>query len=607
MKNKNLLTLICVFLLSLTFLNAKALDENLNFEDLYSELPSSWSWHKNNVEFLKDTLQLKGIPILHITKKVKVYKENPFSEKSGFRLFRYLPIRDTTIQNSTVELNLNARNMNYYNSSFIVLGLDDNDEVIFSDSIQIVSDDQWHNYKSIIKIAGINILYIEVMGTDEILNFNEEYLQVSDSSNIWIKAIDIKTHGQSPQDIEAEEKINSEAFCNELKKDLCFFEEFNEMLFPDNTHIIAFGETVHGSETINSFVFDKIREMIEFQDLKLVMLELPIAELLFWNLYINNELDTDIDSLLQEMPMALSPSVVKDFLKWLRSYNLNQTKKVNIFGFDSVLPEYGKYAVAEYIEFLNLNSPLADTLLFNVRFGRYDYAKDFLNKRLPDFKQLLGKEELDLLTLLLRDDYAKQYINQKHLHDRGISFYYNRDYLMWQNVQFALKYYLDNAQSNKVVLCGHLGHLNKKFNYSTPLEPSLGYYVQQAFKEQYYVYAIITGKGRVSTFYRSLDLSQHWSKDELPPPDDLSLEACLLSQKKDVLFFEVKNKKIFPNIRFNSLHFPWRLNHQDSYVFIKESSGFEIPESWPKTKEEESIFYEKLHKYNFDALMELWK
>ncbi len=63
--------------------------------------------------------------------------------------------------------------------------------------------------------------------------------------------------------------------------------------------ILALGETIHGTQTMNDLAFSLIKERIEHHNCKLVLFELPLEETLYLNRYVKNDERYTLDFILR--------------------------------------------------------------------------------------------------------------------------------------------------------------------------------------------------------------------------------------------------------------------------------------------------------------------
>lgn len=142
-----------------------------------------------------------------------------------------------------------------------------------SDSISIISDGSWKNFTAAITSdQGFEILTIEIKA-------KEEFKIKKNWVNLWVDNLQIILDGTNLYDYKNNDKsFSKEEYddvnnCIELTPSLTIPQNTNEK---NNSKIVGFGESVHGSKEINRSVFNNIIALIQNQNCRLVLLEVPI-------------------------------------------------------------------------------------------------------------------------------------------------------------------------------------------------------------------------------------------------------------------------------------------------------------------------------------------
>jgi erythromycin esterase-like protein len=169
-----------------------------------------------------------------------------------------------------------------------------------------------------------------------------------------------------------------------------------------------------------------------------------------------------------------------------------------------------------------------------------------------------------------------------------------RDSIMYESVVFGVDHFLHEGE--KAVIYSHMIHLNKKHRSSfTPLDSSLGSFLSQKYKNDFYLIGFLTGEGTRSSYDRVFNPADSSYKEifhavnRLYSPPIGSLEKMCMRTQKSIFFSTllpgdqdgvVLLRRVGRDVRdpqFEYANIPGRM---DAYVFIRENTGFQIPPSW---------------------------
>lgn len=537
---------------------------------------SPWHIFGDNFIILSDSTNLINgkIPILIKNRDDSKVFDHTIKNNS-FIISQFIKIESPI---SDVRISLDSRSLNYDNLSMVLYCLDKNEEVIAKDSIQILSNDNW--IKSRLKIEhidNIELLCIEIKGSASFLNLNEN------ESKLWLDKISLCVDSlnilQLNQENNNQENLLDSAsiifLSQEDKNDLNRIPDFN------NHKIIAFGESIHGSETVNCLVFNCIRELIENEKCKVVLLEYYFSEVMLWNLYVQGLTQIQIDSLFVDQAFLYSPNVLKEFLVWLKDYNLHTNEKVNIVGIDIGSKMQESRGIFECIENMSVKNEILDSLLFFTSNTKFADAIKLINNN-EQLKDILGNNQYNILKQ------SFYYYGELGYYPNFNNYISIRDSAMWLNAKFALGNLLKN-DSEKVVLYSHISHANKMYSLPINFKKSLGNYLNNNFGSQYYVVGVFAGMGTYTTWHDTILTTENY----LSVPPIGSLENQLMKINNEFFFVPLTHQSSIQLMRFqgaayNDLQFSFGSisRRMDGCFFIRKSNGFSIPSTWPKTRNE---------------------
>jgi len=301
-----------------------------------------------------------------------------------------------------------------------------------------------------------------------------------------------------------------------------------------NKRVLALGETLHGSATLANIAFEITKDQIRNNNCRLVMMEIPIDEAIYLNLYIQGKLpDSSINDLRERTKFLLAIVPIEeyiDFYQWLREYNKTALDKVTFLGFDIIQPSMMRdvLPLVEYV-MAYLDNDTRDLLvpLIELMYRSFDKATEYINSHSSSLSDLFGEEDFTLFKFCWEESLKVEKIlfsvkNAPYMYDRDLK----RDYHMWLNTKMILNTYKND--SAKIVVMGHDAHLNKLRNSDqTAYNRSFGYYLAEYFKENYQVIALTAGQGE-----RIAQSRQYTYNDILPTAIDNSFEK--IAQEIDV-------------------------------------------------------------------------
>ena len=256
--------------------------------------------------------------------------------------------------------------------------------------------------------------------------------------------------------------------------------------------ILAVGETVHGTKTMNAVAMDIMKERILKHQCRLVMLELPMESIFSINRYVKNDPRFKYSYISNCIDNSLLGEPTKAFIEWLKQYNATHDNSVSLLGFDTNL-EWVQSQINLFNFFYTLNdgkkSPemkkICEAVLYDMDpFSKRDVAA--LIDSSDVVKNCLQKDEL----MLVRKGVRLMQWFAKHRMRFG-----QRDTLMAQFVQFAIDSVF--PKETVVTMYAHTGHLN----YSQTIEPahpnyySAGHYLKEKFGENYRCIDLTTYQG----------------------------------------------------------------------------------------------------------------
>ncbi|WP_163264462.1 erythromycin esterase family protein [Dysgonomonas sp. 216] len=382
--------------------------------------------------------------------------------------------------------------------------------------------------------------------------------------------------------------------------------------FLGTKQIIGIGETLHGSESLNKFAFEFIKDQIINNNCGYVLVELPIDMAMTFNMYVQGQITGEAMKYLHQNfknYIHISDSVFFDFLQWLRAYNENTTKKVLFWGVDKDHRLMGHSYCFDYLFAVfksnRVNGQKLLPLLKLVHNFKEDYNSIFsyIDRNEAMLNEILGKQNLKLFIYTFRQylDNLSIYYDTKREREKYAQIAF-RDKLLFKNFRFLQENFV--SDDRKILIYYHYGHLNKINSApSRSFVLSFGYYLNKEFSEKYASIAITTGKG--SRMNEQTSVSYYI--EELESPPFCSFEYRALNSQYDNFYYP--SDRINDNITSMRLlfshgpktkhkqfeYYPSIKNRVDGILFIKNSQSIkkEIYDSNKRQKIEEDMYWQK--------------
>lgn len=490
--NKFLLYSI-LFLFS-SILSAQNKEDKYNLKFTYErEKENAFKWYTENSLVYIDSTQIinEKSPLclkFVVPERFRRY-EYDMPERISIYQTLFLP---ENISGKTITLDITSKCLNLEKLFLKIIYIDPDEKIIKKDSISINNENKWGKESLISTIPESAMqLNIKIEGRG---------LPKALEQAVWLDKIKIEIEKENINELSEKQVFlpNEDIVTGKDSIEL-LCKHFYPKLIGDKK-IIAFGETIHGSETVCCYVFNAIKESIENDKCKLVLLEIPMDLSFRWNLYVKGLLPEETISEIDEelYTTVLSKEIISSFLAWLRDYNKNLTDKVNIMGLDnSIGSSIGSLEDCVWSLYETKGRPdkIVPILLALGQKESSDLLK--LIETNKDFEDLFEAEDYKMYISILN----QEAIDLSPANLVNFDYYRNikrqRDKRMWQNMKNIIQIY--NQQNEQIILYAHYLHINKLnlFPYD-PEKVSLGYYISQHFGKDYYPISLIVGEGDIT-------------------------------------------------------------------------------------------------------------
>jgi len=546
---------------------------------------------KNSFSFEIPPTQEQFWKIVSSNKGMVKYDQNCFVDGNsswcltgydeGFHtyVFNYLYV---PVEANRIELSIYSKSTLLTNAWLKLYCLDIDENILRKDSVSIVNQGDWKNLFIQSGAPGTKRLYIEIEAQSEGNSKQQQQLLI-DNLSLRINSIDFL-------DIIRSVDVKPTETTSEGISDSLIIESIPMIRDFQKPKIIALGESVHGSDNIQCCAFETIKYLIEHENCKLVLLEINFELGMWLNEYV---LGLTSEENIKKRMVFYNYNYFRliDLLNWIRNYNLTHNKKVVVGGFDEGLIYEAILGFDHLLDLIKNQKIEPDSIKpFFDSYANHDYerAKQFVKGN--RFFLELGELKLNsfIRALELREKKSNPFLS---LVDGS------RENIQFLNARYAIDSILKD--SDKAVIYAHLGHVNKTNNLGIGRinVPSLGYYLHQNYKEEYFVTGLFVGYGAI------FNSGSDGYNRQLPlvPPVPGSIEEFCDHWNRPFLYnrtYELKSVycgRVLGLSYSKDQFYPYSpKNRVDAIIYMKYSKGYTAyPTDWPKTMEETKEYINK--------------
>lgn len=532
-----------------------------------SLLTYNWVMSKNHF-FLKSKIDSTTAPYSLFLETVRDNKgilgfSIPLFQKKDFR------------SKALIKINYKIENGSELYLKLIAIG--DCEKIISMDTLCLSLNEEWTTETlsaDLMEAAFLNLL-IEAKGN------------IENNARIWINDLNIFINGKNIRELKTADKGIKTSL---QKKDIAYIDDKsrNNLPFMDRK-ILAIGETIHGTETLNNIAIEIIKDRIIHNNCKLALLEIPFENSFYINRYILGDSKFKIDSISTYFDRSLFSDSFLSLIEWIKQYNSRSDEKVYFWGSDvNFIQLQSKLELFNFLYTLNEteqdeelkkmckllvnNNPLLDEVI-----AIFDANKGF--------KNILAEDESELMRycLILLNNKSDSYSN-----------FINRDETMYQNTEFIINNLL-KPDETATLFC-HFGHVAYQDIIERTLNienHTLGYYMKHRYKNDYSCIALIADKGDFLT--STSDLPFQFKVKPLQPPTQGSLEYLMneLNECSSFLSTDKMNCADIFKIRYIG-----NMDIEDQFSFIMPKARMDgtifIKQVYP-IKKKDVIFESKLN------------
>lgn len=383
-------------------------------------------------------------------------------------------------------VSITCKSRNLAKAALFISGMDKQENQLNTDTLFIHGRSDWYTFTKWISRRDAAIIHLAISVSGEV---------GTQGQNLWLDRIVITTEEGKILDCS---KMNGSDDIYLSHKDLIslslsvptYFDRLTSTL--KNKKIVALGESVHGTQPMNELTIQLIKNHIQYNHCKLVLLELPIEKMLSVNRYVQGDENFQLDSLRNIVRYSLMSDSMIDFFVWLKEYNRISEDKVWLLGIDYDYRISDSYIdLIDYFLMVNKVREIQDVWeMCRIMFGSKYEDKEMILQvfdSIAGCKDLLGDKEWKIVRYCLENS-----IRQGKSSSVRFTL---RDKVMFDNLQF-LSALICPSQQETVMIYSHLMHANYISSSSWDRSASFGKLAKEQFKENYLCIGLFTLQGQ---------------------------------------------------------------------------------------------------------------
>lgn len=452
----------------------------------------------------------------------------------------------------------------------------DCEEIIATDTLFLPLSKEWTTISQLMNIGNGNLLSlsVEAIGNerDKITSsFERTEMRFENNAKIWIDELEILINGKNLTEVQTNNSLTTsltkEDFISLNNENRCHLSFLNKK-------ILAIGETVHGTSTMNNVAIEIIKDRIKNRNCKFVLLEIPLEFSFYINRYVFGDQRFTLDSISTYFDHLLFSKEFISFIHWLKEYNLSLKEKVTFVGIDKDYTDL-LAQINLFNFFYTINLGINDNELNKICISLLS-----LDKELPYKTSLTIFDNNQGFNAILSEKESKLIRSCLTRKDQISLSYFQRDSIMYEHTKFVVTNLLKDDET--ITIFCHFGHTNYlcEREMINSEDWNLGHYMKNEYKDDYSNIVLVTEMGNFLTNSGYSKMKKE--KMQISPSNSLEylinrqgIDLCYLSMAKftysdvtSIRFVGKRNRRqpfipIIPKSRM------------DGVIFIKESSAIQ--------------------------------
>lgn len=314
--------------------------------------------------------------------------------------------------------------------------------------------------------------------------------------------------------------------------------------------ILAIGETIHGTQTLNELAFDIIKERVINHNCKIILLEIPLSLGLIINRYIKND---PRYSSLEFIKYHFDESLISfiPLLQWMKDYNKKNNNDITLLGIDYECEnDESILNLLYFLDRANVDNRYNSLIRKLISREGYSYIDTCINNTIISDKEFrLVLHSIDKINEYKNFLYKDEY----------------RDEKMPENLKLICDLFLE--PNSTVTFYGHFLHCNyisnniKSFLYDSP---SMGFFMKNKYQSDYSCLALSANQGDTWRY----DMRNKEIKiASIQNAEDGFLEYEMVERTKDSIVF-IQTSMLYPNVPYKIRLLDADYNNASAYTYL---------------------------------------
>ena len=399
-----------------------------------------------------------------------------------------------SVDSDSLTISLSCKSQGLKKAYMVMSGISEEEKLLYSDTLSINGWDEWHTFSKNIPLRNVAMLELAIAfsGNDTLRFEKSEDEEFTSLQNLWLDRIEMKVGdkiitGDTMSSSTATFLLPKVVFADDSLLTPTFEAPYKD------TKIVAFGESVHGSATINEEVIQLLKHGIEHDNRRVILLETSLEKMLYVNRFVQGDTAFHLDSVKVYFEQTLyTDDKWIDFFSWLKKYNMQTNDKVWMLGID--------YNINYLSPLLDLFEYLATINRTALNLDIAEFCKKLLHNR-NKLEELLSfyqshdcfVNELGLLESKIVKHSLQSLIQRSGQRLNPLTL---RDDVMFNNLDFLLNLF-SQVEDAKFGIYTHFGHANySSLKNKIISDPPFGALAKQAYGDDYFAVGIFVGEGK---------------------------------------------------------------------------------------------------------------
>lgn len=432
-----------------------------------------------------------------------MYKEKYPMQIKQYRVAGFYAVLNGVLYNSfllpsvdsdSLTISISCKSQGLKKAYMVMSGINEQEKLLYSDTLSINGWDDWHTFSKNVSLRNVSMLELAIVfnGNDTLRFEKSKDEEFVSQQNLWLDRIEMKVGDKMITGYAMSASTAASLLPKVVFADDSLLTPTFEVPYKD-TKIVTFGESVHGSATINEKVIQLLKHGIEYDNRRVILLETSLERMLYVNRFIQGDTAFHLDSIKVYFEQTLyADDKWFDFFSWLKKYNAQTDDKVWMLGID--------YNVDYLSPLLDLFEYLATINRIALNSDIVECCKKLLHNRdkleeILSFFQSHGcfVKELGLLESKIVEHSLQSLIQRSRQSVNPLTL---RDDIMFNNLDFLLNLF-SQVEDVKFGIYAHFGHANySSLKNKIISDPPFGALAKQAYNDDYFTIGIFVGGGK---------------------------------------------------------------------------------------------------------------